>query len=933
MANCAPCFISVLAAVEFFLMHILPLTNNAPAEDYRWNPRNCSFINSSHGLSVNCKNKGLSDVPPHLPKEATLLDLSKNNLTILHNSSFEDVPNLVSLIASENPISFIETKTMWPLTKLRSLLLISCHLQTMSPLLFIKNNLLTRLQLRRNHLNVIPSETLSVITRLSAMELSYNRIRGLNFDGYPIHHNLKRINLMLNSIEEVHPSDFLPLQNSSISFLSLASNKIKKLHRYAFHHLHSIKSLHLEGNQLNSFDIQPFLGMTSIGELSVYGCEIYQLLPLGNASYQNESIPSVSILQMRGNMIKNVPTGSFWGFTRLQTLVLRENKIRTFGNQSFCLLRSLRELDISNNDIESIPAQTFACLPRLMKLNVSHNFIRTLSPLSFNGIPRITFIGLSHNTIVDLNSDKTVWTLETLLKLDISNNDIRSISQSIFKGLTYLTELNLSFNPCYFYSAKAFKDLPNLERLLLFNQKKIYLQTTFQQLHTVLYLDISNAQVKASRYSIEQFVNMTHLHDLHIKRAQLTSGDLYDDISNQSLFTGLYSLKKLHLRENYLHSLDSRVFNNLPNLFYLDMKNCRILELRPTLFHSLPSLAILYLSGNKLVKISEDTFHGLFYLRVLYIQNNSLHGLETTTFAQNSRLTDLYLPGNQISIIKPGTVLPSNNSLRLDVSRNPFTCGCSLTWFRQWLDTADIDFRHPNQTVCSSTSLKELNNKPILSFQPKDHCGVNIVLIAVLSFSGLLVVMLAMLAYHKRWWLNHKLFLLKLAVVGYEEMEEEFNADNYHYHLNLMFQETEQEWVNQIMKPVLEERLPHLQNIIFGDEDLHLGMYYVNALYDAIDNSFKTVLLISNQSVKDAWTMTKLRMALEHVNDTAFDKVILIFIEEIEDENMPYLVRLFLSRNKPYMLWTDDADGQELFWAQFERSMSTNRAINNAIPL
>ena len=79
--------------------------------------------------------------------------------------------------------------------------------------------------------------------------------------------------------------------------------------------------------------------------------------------------------------------------------------------------------------------------------------------------------------------------------------------------------------------------------------------------------------------------------------------------------------------------------------------------------------------------------------------------------------------------------------------------------------------------------------------------------------------------------------------------------------------------------------------------------------------------------------MTKLRMALEHLNETGLDKIILIFLEDIKDENLPYLVRLFMSRNKPYMLWTDDEDGQELFWAQFERSMRANKAINNAIPL
>ncbi|XP_011675979.2 insulin-like growth factor-binding protein complex acid labile subunit [Strongylocentrotus purpuratus] len=734
-------------------------------------------------------------------------------------------------------------------------------------------------------------------------------------------------------VEKIHKRDFLALQNTTITYFSLISNKIKNLPNRVFYHLNSVQSLRLDYNLLTSFDIQPFLGMASIKELSVFGCRIHRLIPLGNASYDFDNYPFISILDMRCNSIENVPADSYWGFTKLQALFLTHNKIKTFGNQSFCKLQSLTELDISYNKIAFLTPHTFACLSSLTKLNVSGNSIQTISPQSFNGMPSITSIFLSRNKITNLNNNKRLWTLTTLRMLDLSFNDIKSIFPRRMNGLSNLTELRLSFNPVSYYDPIAFKDLRSLQRLYLSNQKILVLQNTFQQLHTVLFLCISNTRIKISGYSIDQFVNMTHLYELRMEKAQLTGSHLYDVVNNQSLFTGLHALKRLRLKDNYLHSLDSRVFYNLSKLYYLDMTNSNIHVLRSGVFYPLSSLAVLRLSGNKLAEIAGDTFHGLSHLSFLNLQNNGLRGLEVTTFAQNPKLKTLLLPGNQISIIKPETVFPSNISLHLDVSRNPFACTCSLIWFRQWLHSANIDLKHADQTLCSGTSLKEFVNKPILSFHPEDHCGVNVVLIVVLSFLGVLVGVMAMLVYNKRWWLNHKIFLLKLAIVGYIEMEEDFNAGNYRHHLNLMFHETEEEWVNQVMKPALEERLPHLQNIIYGDEDLHLGMYYINALYDAIDNSFKTVLLLSNQSVNNAWTMTKLRMALEHINDTGLDKVILIFVEDIEDDNLPYLVRLFLSRNRPYMLWTEDEDRQELFWAQFEKSTRANRAINNAIPL
>ena len=231
------------------------------------------------------------------------------------------------------------------------------------------------------------------------------------------------------------------------------------------------------------------------------------------------------------------------------------------------------------------------------------------------------------------------------------------------------------------------------------------------------------------------------------------------------------------------------------------------------------------------------------------------------------------------------------------------------------------------------TSIEEEVNSPILSFNPDQYCGTDIVMITCVSFSVVLVVVICLVAYRKRWWLNYKVFLLKLAIFGYEEINQDLDAQDYEYQLNIMYNEDDEEWVDQIMKPMLQERFPHLRKVIFGDNDLNIGMFYIDALHYATEISFKTVLLISYNSIDDAWFLTKLRIALEHINDTRLDKVILIFIEDIQDEDLPYLVRLFLSKNKPYMLWMADEDGQELFWAQFEKSMRANRALNSVIPI
>ena len=293
----------------------------------------------------------------------------------------------------------------------------------------------------------------------------------------------------------------------------------------------------------------------------------------------------------------------------------------------------------------------------------------------------ILTISLSSNRIEALNNDQQLWTIKTLCMLDITNNGLKSLSKERFNGLTNLEALNISGNNIFYYSSKAFTGLLHLKELYLKNEKATFLQNSFCQLHTLLILDLSNAPIQVSPTSTEQLSNMSNLSELRMEKARLKDTVLYDKDKHQSLFTGLFSLRKLRIKENFLYDLDVRIFQNLSQLVYLDMSNSRIHTLRSGLFSPLPSLRNLYISENNLVEVPGDLFNGLFSLSRLYLQNNILSSLDPKTFAQTLRLTDLYLPGNQISTIKPGTVLPANTSLRFDISKNPLSCTCSLAWF------------------------------------------------------------------------------------------------------------------------------------------------------------------------------------------------------------------------------------------------------------
>nr|XP_054761046.1 toll-like receptor 4 [Lytechinus pictus] len=360
----------------------------------------------------------------------------------------------------------------------------------------------------------------------------------------------------------------------------------------------------------------------------------------------------------------------------------------------------------------------------------------------------------------------------------------------------------------------------------------------------------------------------------------------------------------------------------------------KILKVSDNTFTGLESLKYLDLSENYLTKLHPDSLKGLWKLESIDLSGNSLVYLDSDVFSNNQNLSRLTLSGNQLEFFNQSTFDPLISSLLyIDISQNQIAWDCDLRWLVRWvISTPTVKLLQKDKTICGRASLEPLRDKPFLDFNPTELCGFNVYIVCLPSIAVISLIATIMLVYNCRWQLRRWLFLLKLAALGYMEARDHRDHDDYEYDLNVIFHEDDEAWVREHLRVVIEERLPHFQRKVYGDADLVAGMYYLEAIDYAVTRSYKTVVVLSREAINDRWFMLKFRTAIDHVTDTQTEFVLLLFLEDIPGEELPFLVRLCLSDGRPYVHWPEDAIGREYFFDELIVKLTVNLKTNHLIP-
>ncbi len=338
-----------------------------------------------------------------------------------------------------------------------------------------------------------------------------------------------------------------------------------------------------------------------------------------------------------------------------------------------------------------------------------------------------------------------------------------------------------------------------------------------------------------------------------------------------------------------------------PHLSVLDLQYSAIKNVPRTLSSALKNLRTLNMAGNHLGSLDVD-LRTFLKLEFLNLSNNNLNSVSLSVMNQ---LDDWVSNGRRVE---------------LDLSLNPLECLCGNLDFARWLTTTTV-LVAKHLTTCSHPTkgiilIRDVNYKA-LSW----HC-MNVGAIFTGVFSGLAVMAFAgiVVAVHKKRWTIRYLIHILSSFLRHGKPKSSGVTYKYDAFIAYTTHGSERSWVHTTLRTKLEDEFG--LRLCIHYRDFPLARDIDESILDGINNSNKTVLILSPTFLQSGWCDFEFRMAKERQVKERRDCLVFVIYENINRTGikLPRSLARMLDK-KIYAEWTDDPDGQELFWGRLVKAI------------
>lgn len=243
---------------------------------------------------------------------------------------------------------------------------------------------------------------------------------------------------IIEKIVDIQENAFEPLKNELIS-LSIIKNHAKEIPSGVFQDLPKLKRLVLRDNNISNITDGAFKNLPKLEILLLSGNSLREI----KSGILNTA--EAKSIDLSFNLISTIENDAF--SDNLIVLNLKKNVLQDIPDGSFSNLGSLEMLILSKNKLKLIRKNTFKGLSNLSKLDLSRNEIGTIEPASFSDLHELMFLYLKYNQLLVISADVFQSDMINLTDLELDQNNLTFVSKDTLDRLPNLEEVSIGGNP------------------------------------------------------------------------------------------------------------------------------------------------------------------------------------------------------------------------------------------------------------------------------------------------------------------------------------------------------------------------------------------------------------------------------------------------------------------------------------------------------
>ncbi|XP_067120848.1 protein toll-like [Centruroides vittatus] len=794
------------------------------------------------------------------------------------NIKFENLPMM-------NTISLYQTNfsnfTFHTLPELQKLSMVNCSISHLSSSVFRNLSSLLLLNLGENLMEELPIDVFEGLNSLQVLHLHSNRFKILKNEWFKPLKSLRFLNLFYNQLTMISAELVQSLPN--LVALNTSYNPITELLNDTFHKALPLEMISMDNCSLQWLPSSLFQNSRFLSNVSFEDNEI--LMIPSTLFSRNLLLVSISF---DNNKLSQLHKNTFVKLSSLSVLLLGRNKISNLPSKIFSDLHNLIDLDLNSNKLNSLDSIIFQNLSKLQSLDLSQNNLILFSGVyPFGYSPFLSMINLSRNNFIEfpvLN-----WNSRNPIQLDISYNNLSVVTLSIMSHEK--TKVDMRFNPISIISIEQISDeskkepvIYNLENFTFVCDCKLqgFLKFLENPLSQTVF---PNSRAMSCSYPEEY------------------KGVILTEISP------IYSICPV----SPVCPQNCQCFENDLEEVIVDCRKKDLYE--PPEQLPLRSVTI-YLDQNNL---TEFNINSTYWENVteLHLSNNFLTSLQNWHIP-NLRI--LKLNGNQLGKLPISLMdhVQETSNFEIYLADNSWLCNCEATSFKQWY-TRNLDkIFDSNVTYCK----RKISNKPTFSEQlirevsidlfcpkaPKLLTGEIIAIsLTVISISVLLLC--SAVCYYR--------FSKVIMAFLYSRnlycrcCDRHLKEEEKMYDAFICYGSADQDVMLEIL-----QNLEPTYHLCVHERDWVPGYPISHQIVHSVQNSRKTVILLSKEFLESMWFQVEFRTAYNQMMEDKKHRLILVIIGNLDNVNELESDLRYLLSTKTYLEW-----GKKWFWEKLRYAL------------